>query len=316
MVDLGGLTKEKVVADDDLKTEFTKQVIQAVQLIEDPEVLARLEDVAHRKRFIPQSEETDEQIEDRIRERFEVIDMMTIGAVTGDIKAFVASGPGGTGKSWTVESCLLRMYDGIDQTDAPYGQAYRIEKGYSRATDLYRSLWHTRFKGCTLVLDEADTLWYDPIALPLLKAVLDTTRWRTAKWGSEWKGYDDDDLPIPRRFEYEGSIIFLTNTDLFSLAARNNRMSPHLEALLSRTHYIDTTMRNRRDYIVRMKQAIKDGMLSELEDQQRQDVVDFIIQHQDRLREVSLRMAIKIADLRKLNEKRWRSACEAMCLKG
>src|SRR5208337_1181006 len=183
---------------DDLREQLSMQVLQAVQMIEDPAILARLEDVAHRKRYVPQTTETDDEIKARIRERFEVIEMMTIGAVTGEIKSMVVSGPGGTGKSWTVESCLRRMYDGVDQSEVPYGQAYRCEKGYTRATDLYRQLWHTRFKGCTLVLDEADTLWYDPIALPLLKAVLDTTRWRTAKWGSEWKGYDDDDQLIPK----------------------------------------------------------------------------------------------------------------------
>ena len=300
----------------DVTDELAQQVLTVAGLIEDRRVLEKLADVANRRCYLPKHDESDEDAAKRINERFDVIEAFTYACTEGQMSAFVAAGPGGTGKSWTVESCLIETYEGIDTTEAPYGTAYRIEKGYTRATDLYRQLWHTRFKGNVLVLDEADTIWYDVVALPLLKSVLDTTRHRVAKWGTEWRGVAEDGETIPHRFDYEGAVIFLTNTDLYGLASKPTKLAPHLQALLSRTHYIDTTMRSRRDYIIRMHEAIKQGMLSHLTEEQRADVMRFISRNQDHLREFSLRIAMKIGNLRALSESNWEAMARMTCLNG
>jgi hypothetical protein len=55
-------------------------------------------------------------------------------------------------------------------------------------------------------------------------------------------------------------------------------------------------------------------MLSNLSDNEREDVLRFIEENSDRLRELSLRMAIKIGNLRKSNSK-WEKLARVTCCK-
>jgi hypothetical protein len=45
------------------------------------------------------------------------------------------------------------------------------------------------------------------------------------------------------------------------------------------------------------------------------DIITFMAEKQNRLREMSLRMALKIADLRKLSPLNWRRLAETTCMK-
>ena len=71
--------------------------------------------------------------------------------------------------------------------------------------------------------------------------------------------------------------------------------------MVSRSHYIDLAMKTRRDYFIRIKQVVEQGLLSSLDKMQERIVMTFIEKHQDNLREMSLRVAIKLADLIKRN---------------
>ena len=45
------------------------------------------------------------------------------------------------------------------------------------------------------------------------------------------------------------------------------------------------------------------------------DIIEFMHTNKDRLREVSLRMALKIADLRKMSVVNWKRLAETTCMK-
>ena len=45
------------------------------------------------------------------------------------------------------------------------------------------------------------------------------------------------------------------------------------------------------------------------------EVMDYIYTNKNRLREMSLRMVLKIADLRKMNKEKWKSYVESTCMK-
>jgi hypothetical protein len=45
------------------------------------------------------------------------------------------------------------------------------------------------------------------------------------------------------------------------------------------------------------------------------EIIDFMNTNQNRLREMSLRMAIKIADLRKMSMLNWKRLAETTCMK-
>ena len=96
------------------------------------------------------------------------------------------------------------------------------------------------------------------------------------------------------------------------------KLQDHLEALQSRCHYLDLTLDTMRDKILRVKQIASAGTLFTEYDftkEQEQEVIDFIADNCNKFREVSLRMALKVADLRKISENNWRVLAESTCMK-
>ena len=102
---------------------------------------------------------------------------------------------------------------------------------------------------------------------------------------------------VPRNFQFDGTIIFISNYDFDAMIDRGHKLAPHLAALVSRAHYIDLAMKSRRDYLVRIRQVIDQGLLDHLSLGQRVEVKQFIERNSDSLRELSLRMAIKLGHL-------------------
>ena len=249
----------------------------------------------------PVTQETDEEIEKRLEERFEVLQELTDAAISGDVNAMIVSGPAGLGKSFTVERAL----EGWD----PNGNSHRIVKGYIRATALYKLLYQHRARGQVLVFDDADDVFLDETALNLLKAALDSNDRRIISYMTEGSLIDDETAErLPKSFQFEGTVIFVTNYDFDGMIARGSKLAPHLQALVSRAHYVDLAMKTKRDYIVRIHQVVRQGLLANigLSPAARADVLDFIIENQDRLRELSLRMALKIGAIRRRSETNWR----------
>jgi hypothetical protein len=121
---------------------------------------------------------------------------------------------------------------------------------------------------------------------------------------------------VPRGFEFNGTIVFITNLDFDAMIDKGHKLAPHLQALMSRAHYIDLAMKTRRDYVVRIKQVLEKGLLkkSGLTESQERDVVEFIEANTDRLRELSLRMALKIGAIRKIGET-WQKVARVTCCK-
>jgi hypothetical protein len=99
---------------------------------------------------------------------------------------------------------------------------------------------------------------------------------------------------------------------------RSQKLRDHLDALQSRCHYLDLTLDTMRDKILRIQQIARDGVLFanyDFEPCVQDEIIDFMNTNQNRLREMSLRMAIKIADLRKMSVMNWRRLAETTCMK-
>ena len=121
---------------------------------------------------------------------------------------------------------------------------------------------------------------------------------------------------IPNAFDFEGSVLFLSNKDFDKEIERGSRIAVHLEAIMSRCHYLDLEIGSMRDKLLRIKQVVQDGMLAPFEftAQQEADVVAFVMDNAEYLREVSLRMVKKIADWVKADPADWYATAEATCL--
>lgn len=249
----------------------------------------------------------DTRADDRIKERFDVLDILTEASINGEIRSLIVSGPPGLGKSYSVEK-MLSDWD-------PSNEYYTIVRGYSRATGILRLLYQHQHERNVIVFDDADSVFDDPVGLNLLKCVCDSTEQRTVSWLSESKIIDETTGEIlPRSFDFNGSIIFITNLDFASIADSNNKMAPHFEALMSRSFYVDLTLKSRRDYLIRIRQVIRSGMLNNLSGTEQLDVINYIEANYTKFRDLSIRTAIKLASLRQ-NTVNWEKIANVTMLR-
>lgn len=256
--------------------------------------------------------ETDEEAMSRIRERFEILHEMTKATVSGDIRAMIVSGPPGVGKSFGVEQEI----DKACMFDKLAGKRLRAEvvKGSATPIGLYQTLYKYSDANCVVVFDDCDSILLDDVALNLLKGALDSGKKRKISWLSESSALRREG--IPDSFEFKGSAIFITNLKFDKM--KSQKLRDHLDALQSRCHYLDLTLDTMRDKILRIKQIANDGVLFQdydFEECVQDEIIEFMDSNQNRLREMSLRMAIKIADLRKMSVTNWKRLAETTCMK-
>ena len=256
--------------------------------------------------------ETDEQGMDRIKERFDILDEMTNATLDGIVRGLVVTGPPGVGKTFGVEQVLEK--DSIFDMMADKPMRHTFVKGAMSAIGLYSTLYKYSDSKSIVVLDDCDTILFNEDALNILKAALDSTKKRKISWNSDSNFLRREG--VPGEFEFNGSVIFITNLKFDS--TRQTKIKDHLEAILSRCHYLDLTLDTTRDKLLRIRQIAREGGLFDtkgLTKIQEQEIIEFMYEKKDRLREISLRMAQKIADLRNMDGKRWKVLTESTCMK-
>ena len=258
------------------------------------------------------TQESDEEVIERIRQRFEILDEMATAATTGDIRAMIVSGPPGVGKSFGVERIVEKacLFDQIS------GKRLRAEvvKGSATAIGLYTTLYKYSDTNCVLVFDDCDSILLDDVCLNLLKGALDSGKKRKISWLSDSNMLRREG--VPDSFNFNGSVIFITNLKFDQM--KSQKLRDHLDALQSRCHYLDLTLDTMRDKVLRIKQIAKDGELfAEYDfDQVVQDeIIGFLEENKNKMREMSLRMAIKVADLRKSFPLKWKAMAAVTCMK-
>jgi hypothetical protein len=261
----------------------------------------------------PKVVESDEQAIERIRERFDILEEMTEGSVDGSVRAMIVVGPPGVGKSFGVEKVLNKaaMFDNI----AGKRPRYEVVKGAMSAIGLYCKLYNFSNSGDVLVFDDCDSILLDDLSLNILKAALDSSKKRTISWNTDSRMLRSEG--VPDKFDFKGSCIFITNIKFEHV--KSAKLKDHLGALESRCHYLDLTLDTTRDKMLRIKQIMMDGMLDsyEFEEGAKQELYDYVDTNKDKLRELSLRTVIKIADLKKMSGpgERWKRLAETTVMK-
>lgn len=262
--------------------------------------------------------ESDDQAMDRIATRFAILDEMTQAAINSDIRAMIVSGPPGVGKSFGVETQLEKasLFDKL----ASKKIRYEIVKGAMTPLGLYAQLYKFSDPKNVLVFDDCDSAFGDELALNILKAALDSGKRRRIFWNSDSAMLRREG--IPDSFEFKGSVIFITNLNFENV--KSKKIADHLEALQSRCHYLDLTINSERDKMLRIRQVHRDvskdqvgGLFAEYEfaGNEADEILDFMWTNKNRLREISLRMALKIADLVKISPTKWQMLTENTCMR-
>ena len=266
--------------------------------------------IAEREREV--AKESDEEILARLGERFEILTEMTKAVKKGDVRAMIVSGPPGVGKSFGVEAVLSK--DDLFDTLGNRKPKYEIVKGAMSALGLYAKLYEFSDAKNVIVFDDCDGVLMDELSLNILKGALDSSAKRTIAWNTDSRLLRSEG--IPDKFEFKGAAIFITNIKFEHV--RSKKLKDHLDALESRCHYIDLQMDTEREKILRIKQVVNEaGMLDsyEFDECVKDEIVAFIDENKTKLRELSLRMVLKIADLRKSFPASWKAMSKTTCMK-
>ena len=260
---------------------------------------------------IVKEEKSDEERIKEIAERFEILDEMTQGSIDGVVRGMIVTGPPGIGKSFGVEKVIEKnsMFDKLADKPLKYG----TEKGAASAIGLYQLLYRYADPGSVLVLDDCDSILWDEVSLNLLKAALDSSAKRMISWNTESSALRREG--VPEKFEFCGSVVFITNLKFDNV--KKGKLKDHLEAILSRCHYLDLTLDTMHDKLLRVKQIVGDGMLKKYNFSKDEEVglINYMEENKEKLREMSLRMVNKIADLKKMAPERWMRLAESTCMK-
>ena len=257
--------------------------------------------------------ESDEAAMDRIAGRFNVLDEMSKACISGDIRAMIVTGPPGVGKSHgvTVQMEKASMFDKLAERKV----RFETVKGAMSAIGLFVLLYKYSDAKNVLVFDDCD-IWEDQDAVNILKGALDSSKTRRISYNKDSRILREEG--VPNTFNFHGSIIFITNKSFD--AKKASRMQPHLDALQSRCHFLDLTINSERDKMLRIKQVYRDadpGLFVDYDfDKQQQDtIIEYMWDNCNKLREISLRMVLKIADLVKISPTNWRELAKATCMK-
>lgn len=256
--------------------------------------------------------ESDEQVMKRIAERFDILHEMTRATISGDVRAMIVVGPPGVGKSYGVEFELEKsgLFDKISSRKIKY----EVVKGAMTPIGLYCTLYRHSDRNNVLVFDDCDSVFQDELALNILKAALDSGKKRKIHWNSDSSLLRRDG--IPDSFEFKGGCIFITNLKFDNV--KSKRMQDHLEALQSRCHFLDLTLDTMRDKYLRIKQIFGQGQLFndyDFSPETGEEILQFMDENKYKLREMSLRMALKLADLTKVSPTNWQALARSTCMK-
>jgi hypothetical protein len=257
--------------------------------------------------------ETDDQAMDRIANRFAILDEMASACIAGDIRSMIVTGPPGVGKSFGVTTQMEKatLFDKI----AGKKPRYQIVKGTMSAIGLFALLYKYSDSKNILIFDDCD-IWEDQDAINILKGALDSGKTRRISYNKDSRILREEG--VPNTFEFKGSIIFITNKNFDN--QRSSKIQPHLDALQSRSHFLDLTINSDRDKMLRIRQVYRDadpGLFVDynFSKEQEETILNFMWDNHTRLREISLRMTIKIADLVKISPNNWKSLATATCMR-
>jgi len=256
--------------------------------------------------------ESDTEIMNRLEDRYDVLIEMTKAVKSGDVRAMIVVGPPGVGKSYGVNEVLEK--DSLFNTLAERRPNYEVVKGAMSSLGLYAKLHEFKDKKSVVVFDDCDAVLMDELSLNILKGALDSSKRRTISWNLDSRLLKAED--IPNTFEFEGAAIFITNIKFEFV--RSKKLRGHLDALESRCHYIDLQMDTNREKLLWIKSTVeKKGMLKDrnLDTDAKQEVIQYVEDNQDTLRELSLRMVLKLADLRESFPASWQKMAQQTCMR-
>lgn len=250
---------------------------------------------------------SDEDIRKDLTERFGILNLLTQGVVDGSVRSLVVTGAPGVGKTYSIEQVLT----------SDENHKHEIVRGSISAVNLYMLAYRNRRAGQVVVLDDADSIFTDEPALNLLKALCDSSVTRHVSWMKESPVLIEQE--IPKSFDYNGGFIFVSNLDFQKFVdAGRSRFAQHMEALMSRSLYLDLRLHGREELGVWVNHIAVEGRIFDREDVHpslRDPILQFLNEHRPKLRELSIRTLLKACQIAKSHPENWQAMAKLILTK-
>jgi len=154
------------------------------------------------------------------------IDMVIEGAMN----SLLLTGQAGVGKSFLVMKRL-------EANGLKRNEDYFKITGKTTAAGLYISLYENN--GKMLIYDDCDSVFKDPTAVNVLKGALDTSVLREISWNAAGAALKTDKKnQIPKKFDFNGKIIFISNVPRKKIDAAIRSRAFMLEIALTKEDMI------------------------------------------------------------------------------
>lgn len=171
----------------------------------------------------PEIDKLEDMFETRVKatpeERFEDMTSYIDMVIQGYKPLAVICGAPGVGKTY-------RITQEIKANGFKFGEDWHLIKGKCTPMELYTKMHDYQGEGQLIVLDDADEIVKDPVAINLIKAATDSSDTRIVSYGTsrspimpsdmqnKWKDGErdkDGNLRYPKQFEMKSSMIIITN---------------------------------------------------------------------------------------------------------
>lgn len=240
---------------------------------------------------------SDSQILSDVKERFDILSLLTKGTIAKNIRAMVVTGAPGIGKTYNVEQILERQAK----------DKHEIVRGTLSAINLYMLAYKYRHAGNVIVLDDADDIFHDEDALNILKVLCDTSAKRTVSYRKEAHQLREND--VPQSFEYNGAMIFISNVDFQRFVDEGkNKFAAHMGALMNRSLYLDLQIHDRTSLGVWVAHIAESARIFDREavpQNLRQPILNFLKDNRDDIRILSIRTLMQLCGIAKENPVHW-----------
>lgn len=267
----------------------------------------------------PEVVEDDATVLGRFVRRFDIMRDVAGACIRGidSFRSVVVTGPGGVGKT---EEIMGRVYSEVAAAEIIEENQIIVELVKSHLTpfELYKLLYNMKEKNCVIVFDDVDAIFKNPDCFRLLKAALDTGDKKQVDWRSSSALLAQED--IPKSFNYEGSIIAITNMPLQQIAdTGGSESSEHLRALLTRVFLMDLKLHSTRDLTLWTRFMVeKHNILvkrDNLTPEQQTLVLEYMAKNRDKLKSINIRVARNIAGLMVMYGNEWSDYADEMMLR-
>lgn len=227
------------------------------------------------------------------------------GLVAGTHRTAVLQGPPGLGKSHAVAKAM-------DRAGLVKNKDYFVVKGHITPMQLFVVLYQFRRQGQFVILDDCDDIMTKDVGLEVLKAACDD-EFREVCWHGCRVVINDTSVD---RYLFNGTVIICTNMSIRT--HRGGRRDRAAAALLSRAVVWDLRFNTReRQYAQLFNMVVNEGYLdhnpaTQITDQQKHDLLKFVLEHLDELRSLDLRVPQQIAREMVANPTTWQHQARHM----